>query len=120
MIEPQENDALTCEILQVLFAGFALYSTRLLCDHLPGGTFHQPSGLQSTTETASVRKTNAICESDFGKLDRYLREKPNIQTVALEGLLMFSNNQTSQWPRHKSDQEREGPCSAIRATPEFA
>ena len=55
-----------------------------------------------------------------GSLDRYLGEKPNIQTVALEDLLLFTNNQISQWLRHKSDQEREGPCSAIRATPEFA
>ena len=119
LIEANSSDACTLELLQVLFAGLSVYSTRILADHLPGGCFHEPSG-SLATETESVRKTNAICESDFGKLDRYLREKPNIDTVAVEGLLMFSNNQTASWLSNKTEEEREELMTmAMHAAPAF-
>lgn len=38
-----DDDALTLELLQTLFSVLAVYTARLLSEHLPGGEFHSPS-----------------------------------------------------------------------------
>ena len=106
LLEPSEaHDALTAEILQAVCTVLASFSTRLLADHLPGGKFNTPStDLQQ--QTTSVLKTNAVSESDFAQFDRLLREKPNAHTVALEGMIMFSNNKTGAWLQSRTEAER--------------
>ena len=96
--KPSDLDATVQEILQVVFSSLALLVSRLLEDHLPGGVFD---------ETKSVPNSNTVSERDFAKLDRFLMEKPNATTLALEGLILFSNNKTAQWLRDKSPEERE-------------
>ena len=61
-----------------------------------------------------------ISERDFAKLDRLLREKPNATTIALEGIILFSNNKTAQWLHEKSPQDREAIFKRARkVAPEF-
>ena len=64
--------------------------------------------------------SNTISERDFAKLDRLLREKPNATTVALEGLVLFSNNKTAEWLHEKSPEDREAIFKRARKiAPEF-
>ena len=63
---------------------------------------------------------NTISERDFAKLDRLLREKPNATTLALEGIILFSNNKTARWLREKSTEDREVLFAKARKIgPEF-
>ena len=76
-----DYDALTLELLQALFSVLAVYTAKLLADHLPGGEFHSPSAsLQEQSRTVS--NTNAVSERDFAQQDRMMRKKPNGATVA--------------------------------------
>ena len=106
LLEPSElHDDLTLEILQAVCTVLRTFSGRYLKDHLPGGTFHKVT-TELAEQTASVAKTNAISERDFAQLDRLLREKPNAQTVALEGMILFANNKTGAWLQSKSMSEQ--------------
>ena len=58
-------------------------------------------------ETKSVSTTNTVGERDFGKLDRYIREKPNAKLLALEAHIMFTNNKTASWLDGKSEKEKK-------------
>lgn len=48
------------------------------------------------TNTRSVQKTNTISEKDFGKLGRYIREKPNVRLLELEAHIL---SQLTKLPR---------------------
>lgn len=72
---------------------------------------------QLVTETKSVPNSNTVSEA---KLDHLLREKPNATTIALEGLVLFSNNKTTQWLNEKSPEDREAIFKRARKiAPEF-
>ena len=58
--------------------------------------------------TQSVPKTNKVSERDFALLDRFLKEKPNASTVAIESLILFSQNKTREWLGKKTNAERHG------------
>lgn len=91
----EKYDSLTLDILSYLCSTLAAFTTRRLADHLPGGKYHHAPDLAA--ETASVPKTNVISERDFAQLDRLIREKPDADTIALEGMILFSNNTTAGW-----------------------
>ena len=105
LITPSSSsDAITLEILQIMCHTFSNLLTRLLSDHLSGGKYdHSTPALQN--ETRSVPKTNTVSERDFAKLDRLLREKPNASTLALEAMVLFSNNKTAKWLQSKTKAE---------------
>ena len=105
LLEPDESDAVTQEILQVLCAAYAAYSARLLADHLPGGKLHDPSD-NVRQQGQSVASTNAVSERDFAQLDGMIRENPCARTVALEGMIMFTKNKTAVWLSAKSEEDR--------------
>lgn len=117
--KPYEFDSTVQEILQVIFSSLSVLVGRLLEDHLPGGVLDSPSE-QLISETHSVPNSNTVSERDFAKLDRLLREKPNATTLALEGLILFSNNKTAQWLHCKNPEDREKLFSKARKIgPEF-
>ena len=104
LIAPSSSDAITLEILQIICHTFSSLLTRLLSDHLSGGMYdHLTPQLQR--ETKSVPKTNTVSERDFAKLDHLLREKPNASTLALEAMVLFSNNKTAKWLQSKTKAE---------------
>ena len=113
LLLPSTLDGRTQEALQLLCRCFDCFSSRMLVDHLPGGIHDQPSP-QKKEYTQHVPKTNVISERDFAQLDRLLREKPNIATVALEGIILFSNNQTRNWLEKKSAKEKAKIIEAAR------
>ena len=104
IISPSSSDSLTLEILQVICHAFSSLLTRLLSDHLPGGIYNDSSP-QLQIETRSVPKTNTVSEHVFAKLDRLLHEKPNASTLALEAMVLFSNNKTAKWLQSKTKAE---------------
>ena len=87
------------ELLQLLFKSFALTIERLLSDHLPGGQCHDVS--DPTTVFSSF-----VPERDFAILDRLMALKPNASYIALESMILFSQNKTSSWLKQKSLDER--------------
>lgn len=110
----KEYDDLVQEILQLLFKSFTLTIERMLIDHLPGGEFHGVEDSTLIAETLSVPKTNIAPERDFGILDRMLSQKPNATFIALESMILFSQNKTSDWLREKSPEERDRLLQASR------
>jgi len=47
-----------------------------------------------------------VSERDFANLDRLQRDKPNANLIALEGMILFSNNKTLSW-LNSLDSERK-------------
>ena len=81
---------------------------------MPGGIHHSVTDLAVVDETKSVPTTNVNPERDFAVFDRMLSEKPNVTCIALESLLLFSHNKTSNWLQSKSAEERERLLKAAR------
>ena len=119
LVAPSVYDATTEEILKILLSAFSSLISRLVEDQLTGGKYHNPSA-RLIAETKSVPTTNVISERDFGKLDRFLREKPNASTLSLEAMIMFTNNKTASWLNTKTLKEREEFLKQARCmAPEF-
>ena len=103
----------TLIILQIIFKAFHLLCEHMLVDHLPGG-IHDNDTVAYREETRSVPKTNTISERDFALLDRFIRERPNSTTIAIESLVLFSNNKTRKWLEMKSQSEKAKLFQAAR------
>ena len=80
---------------------------RLLIDNLPGGKYYSVTDTKIINETASVPTTNVSPERDFAILDRLMQQKPNANTIALEAMIMYSQNRTSTWLQGKSEEEKK-------------
>lgn len=112
LLEPDSSDTMTLEILQVLCGAYGAYTTRLLKDHLPGRKYHDPSAVVQE-EGKSVASTNVVSERDFAQLDRFMREEPCARTIALEGIIMFSNR-TAEWLSAKNENDRAALLASAR------
>ena len=107
------TDIMTLEALQILFSSFSITTQRLLIDHLPDGIYSSFNN-DLREEVASVPTTNVAPERDFAMLDRLLREKPNATTIALESMILYSHNKTSNWLDQKASEEKEILHKAVR------
>ena len=90
----------TAEALQILCTNCMIIVSRQLGDYFPGGKFNIDSSpnFEKLKETSvNVSTTNIVSERDFANLDRLRREKPNANTIALEGMILFTNNKTLHW-----------------------
>ena len=117
--EESEIDDNVLMFLEIIMKSFFLLTDRMLVDHLPGGIYDQPS-YTFMHVTQSVPKTNKVSERDFALLDRFLKEKPNASTVAIESLILFSQNKTREWLGKKTNAERARLFQAARKlTPKF-
>jgi len=92
--------------LQILFNGFSVTTQRLLVDHLPGGKYYSVMDSTINNETASVPTTNVSPERDFVIL---MQQKSNANTIALEAMIMYSQNRTSAWLQKKLEEEKKLP-----------
>ncbi|VDI62003.1 Hypothetical predicted protein [Mytilus galloprovincialis] len=96
----KEIDMLTIEALQILCTNFLIIIKLQLGDNLPGGKFSvdRAENFENLKNISrNVSTTNIISERDFANLDRLTREKPNANTIAVEGMILFTNNKTLQW-----------------------
>ena len=113
LLQPSSLDAVTLDVLQILSANFAAFTKHLIPEHLPGGHFFE-SSLSLASESSTVAKTNAVSERDFAQLDRLLREKPGARTIAIEGMVLYSNNRTSDWLEAKTGEQKAAIVQACR------
>ena len=114
LFEPSSEDNTVQEILQLLFKSFTLTVQRLLSDHLPGGRYYSVTDAAVIKETRSVPTTNLAPERDFAVLDNLLSQKPNATYIALEAVILFSHNKTSEWLKGKSQNEQLRLIQAAR------
>ena len=97
LVPNPDLDNLAQEMLQAIFQTLSLLIERVVGDYLPGGEWDRATGdAEIKTNTRSVQKTNTISEKNFGKLDRYIREKPNVRLLALEAHILL---QLTKLPR---------------------
>ena len=106
MEKSDEFDELTKQLLEILFGSFAIITKRMLHDHLEGGKYDQPSDTL-IEESESSPNENVFTESNFGCLDRLMREKPNANEITLESIIMCKSNKTQLWRDSLNDTERE-------------
>ena len=88
---------------------------RLLIDHLPERKYYSITDTEVISEASSVPTTNVSPERDFAILDRLLKQKPNANTIALEAMIMYSQNKTSLWLHNKSEEEKGKLFKAARS-----
>lgn len=112
LFTPSDADASTKQALELLCATFHSYMVRAWAPYLPGGHL----ATVSSASTANLPKTNILSEHDFAQLDRFLREKPNSTTLAVESMIMLANNHTMGWLSTKTEQERATILQAARAS----
>ena len=76
--------------------------------------FHSVTDDRMIAETNSVPKTNISPERDFAILDGLMSEKPNATYIALEVVILYSHNKTSEWLDAKTTEEKERLLQAAR------
>ena len=95
-IVSKEMHIITKQCLEIIFGGLVIGTRRMLHDHLKEGKYSTKTPLLEKDDS-SVNTTNAVCERDFGVLDRLMRIKPKESYFVSEGLIMFSKNKTNLW-----------------------
>ena len=98
MEKSEEFDELTKQLLDILFGSFSIITKRMLHDHLKGGKYDQPSDTL-IQESESTPNENVFTESNFGCLDRLIREKPNANEIHLNRFIMCKSNKTLSMER---------------------
>ena len=63
---------------------------------MPGGKYHAPTR-KVTTEAASCPKDNVAAELVFAGLDYLKRKSPNISALAMQGILLWTQNKTKNY-----------------------
>ena len=103
--DDEDFNALTQQALELICSALLLVLERQCEDQLPGGKYFSPS--ESLLRQASnAPTTNIISERDFAVFDVLLRQKPAASTAALEALIMWMHNKTSDWIDTLTDEER--------------
>ena len=87
---------LTKQALSIILHSCLVCITRQVADHLPGGRFHEVSD-EIRMQTQSCPKDNICAERIFAGLDYLRRKMPNANTVAFEGILLWSLNKTRDY-----------------------
>ena len=113
LMKPSEYDNKVQVILQVIIPSLLSVMKRILKDHVEGGKWDNPTQ-ELENKTKGVPKHNKYSESVFGYLDRFLKEKPNSSTLAMEAYILFCHNKTLDWLDRKTDKERRQLVDSAR------
>ena len=107
LLQPSEEfDESTKQLLELLFASFSIITKRMLHDHLNDGKYDKPSS-NLISEAKSVPNTNTYPESNFGFLDRLMREKPRCNDTTYEAIIMCRSNDMPRWRDSLNPAEKE-------------
>ena len=82
--------------------------------YVQGGDYDSVTDTVLIKETKSVPLTNVAPERDFAVLDRLISQKPNATTIALESIILYSHNKTSDWLKNKPQSEQKRLIEAAR------
>lgn len=97
LVKPNaEVDTFAIQLAQLLFCGFHKLVSNALKEHLPGGTYSNPSE-KLKEQSKSVVPHNKMSERVFGMLDNFISFRPNASTITNEAFIMFSFNKTAEW-----------------------
>ena len=99
-------DAMTLQVLELIFGSFVVVTKRMLSDHLEGSKYHNPDPVVME-EYKSAPKSNVTPEHDFGMSDWLVMLKPNATTMVYEGILVFTKNNTKEWRDSLSPEKRK-------------
>ena len=113
LVEPWEHDRKVEVILHIMLPAMARLLQHIFSDHLEGGKWQEVSP-DVRERIRGLPKHNKFSESVFGHLDKLLKQKPNITTVASEAYIMFSHNNTLKWLASKSATEKAQILHAAR------
>ena len=96
--ENKNVDKMCKEILELLFGTFSIQIQRVLVDYLHGGKFDSlKNDPRFREEVKSCPTTDVFPESNFGFLDRLMREKPNALDITYEAIIMAKYNNMGRW-----------------------
>ena len=109
----EEMDIMTKQCLEIIFGGFVIVARRMLHDHLKEGKYSTKTSLLEK-DALFVNTTNAVCERNFGVLDRLMRIKPKALDFVHEGLIMFAKNKTNLWRDQVSKNQLEMAMESAR------
>ena len=100
----EEMHIMTKQCLEIIFGGLVIVTWRMLHDHLKEGKYSiKPPLLEK--DASFVNTTNAVCERDFGLLDRLMRIKPKALDFFYEEFIMFFKNKTNLWRDQLSNEQ---------------
>ena len=105
LLQRWEHDEKVIVILKIMLPAMAKLLEKMFSEHLKGGRWDNANA-DVRDQVKGLPKHNKFSESIFGHLDRLLREKPNITTIASEAYIMFSHNHTLEWLKSKSKAEK--------------
>ncbi|CAC5383514.1 unnamed protein product [Mytilus coruscus] len=94
--ENTDVDAIVVPMVQNLFQAIHELLSRLVIDHLPGGTFWEPEEYTLLSSNSAL-KHNRLPEFVFGQLDQLLRYRPNATVLTNESFIMYSHNKIRHW-----------------------
>ena len=104
LIKPWQHDGLVISILKSVLTALSVTVRRLFADYLDAN-FENSSDIERE-KCRAVPKHNKFSESIFGHVDRLLREKPSITTIAKEAIIMFCHNKTAEWLENHRDSNK--------------
>ena len=96
LIQPDDYDAQTSALLELIFAAWSNLIQKAASEHLPGGRFASVDE-SLAQETESVPRHNKFPERVFSLLDKLTRYRPAASTLCNESYIMFSLNKTGEW-----------------------
>ena len=96
LIQPNDYDAQTSALLELMFAAWSNLIQKAASEHLPGERFASVDE-SLAQETESVPGHNKFPERVFSLLDKLSRYRPVASTLCNEGYIMFSLNKTDEW-----------------------
>ena len=107
LMEPNEDyDQLTKQILETIFGSFSVITKRMLADHLKNGQLDTAcDGLRNELESCPT--TNVYPESNFGVLDRLMREMPNANEITIESIIMCKSNNMKKWRDNLNESNKD-------------
>ena len=91
-----ELESLTEQAISIVLHNLFVCVTRQLEDHLPDAKYHDAND-RLIRETQTCPKDNVASERVFAGLDYLKRKSPNMSTVAMQGILLWSLNKTSNF-----------------------
>ncbi|XP_066298380.1 uncharacterized protein [Branchiostoma lanceolatum] len=102
----EDLDVLTQQALEVVCSALLILLERQAEEQLPGGQFWQPTETE-VKRADHVPTTNVVSERDFAIVDNLIRAKPNATSLSLEAYLLWMNNETSDWLRSLSPEDKK-------------
>ena len=116
----QSDDSAVKEILQIFCRSLCVKCQSLFKEFINDGKYNNPtSEIQRMAESCP---TDNICvERLMAKVDSKLKQTPTLNTNSLESVVIYKNNETSEWLRKQDDGKKDEIITkAMKSTKEYS